>query len=72
MTQIAMTKPHRLTRTGIGRRLWQLLGVARQRRALARLDDHALDDIGITRAQARAEAARPIWDAPAHWCKHLY
>ncbi|MDA7967099.1 DUF1127 domain-containing protein [Ruegeria sp.] len=71
MTQIALTKPRRLTRTGIGHRLWQRLGVAKQRRALARLDDRALDDIGITRAQARTEAARPIWDAPLHWHKCL-
>jgi uncharacterized protein YjiS (DUF1127 family) len=26
-----------------------------------------LQDIGITRAEARAEARRPVWDAPAHW-----
>ncbi len=34
----------------------------RSRRALERLDDHGLRDIGITRAQARREAARPFWD----------
>lgn len=39
----------------------------RQRRALAALDDHQLRDLGLTRAQAEAEAARPLWDAPAHW-----
>lgn len=38
------------------------LDLYRQRRALARLDDHALNDIGLTRAEAEAEANRPIWD----------
>lgn len=38
------------------------LAVYRQRRALARLDDRALDDIGLTRAEAEAESRRPIWD----------
>lgn len=46
-------------------RAWDgVLGLYRrqaQRRALAGLDDHLLRDIGITRAQARAEAARPFW-----------
>ncbi len=39
----------------------------RQRAALRRLDARALDDIGLTRAEAEAEANRPLWDAPAHW-----
>ncbi|MDH3579349.1 MAG: DUF1127 domain-containing protein [Hyphomicrobiales bacterium] len=33
----------------------------RQRRALARLEDHHLRDIGITRAQAKQEARKPFW-----------
>lgn len=33
----------------------------RQRRALARLDDHLLDDIGVIRTQASREAAKPFW-----------
>ena len=37
-----------------------------QRQALARLDDRTLADIGLTRAQAQAEASRPIWDIPAN------
>jgi len=35
---------------------------ARQRRALARLDDRLLHDVGLTREQACAEAQRPFWD----------
>ena len=32
------------------------------RKALAGLDDRTLADLGISRAQARQEAARPFWD----------
>jgi uncharacterized protein YjiS (DUF1127 family) len=39
---------------------WQEL--ARQRRALAAMDDHMLKDIGLSRADARREAERPFWD----------
>ena len=42
----------------------QYLAVWRQRRVLARLDDNVLKDIGISRAEAEAEAARPFWDLP--------
>lgn len=42
--------------------LLDALEMYRQRRALARLDDHALQDIGITREDALAEAKRPFWD----------
>ncbi len=34
---------------------------ARQRRELAQLDARELKDIGISRAQAEAEAAKPFW-----------
>lgn len=36
--------------------------LARQRRALLRLDDRMLKDIGISRADAVGEASRPFWD----------
>ncbi len=36
---------------------------ARQRRQLAELSDRQLADIGISRAEARAEAQRPFWQA---------
>jgi uncharacterized protein YjiS (DUF1127 family) len=35
--------------------------LSRQRQALAQLDDHDLKDIGMTRQQANAEAAKPFW-----------
>ena len=49
--------------------LLDLLSLYRQRRALARLDDAALTDLGINRNEAKTEANRPIWDVPCHWVK---
>lgn len=43
------------------------LSLYRQRRALSQLTQEQLADIGITRADARRESQRPVWDAPAHW-----
>ena len=37
----------------------------RERRQLLELSDHMLRDVGLTRAEARDEAARPFWDVPA-------
>jgi Uncharacterized conserved small protein len=34
---------------------------ARERRALARLDDRLLADLGLGRAEAWAEADKPFW-----------
>ncbi|HJQ58907.1 MAG TPA: DUF1127 domain-containing protein [Vineibacter sp.] len=34
---------------------------SRQRSALRELSDRQLDDIGVTRADARREAAKPFW-----------
>ncbi len=36
---------------------------ARQRRALASLDDRLLSDIGVSRAEADREARKPFWRA---------
>lgn len=53
------------------RSLWARLKMAfamhRQRHSLMLLDDHLLADIGLTADQAKAEAARSVWDAPPHW-----
>jgi len=46
---------------------WQAAAFRRSRRALSGLDDHLLADIGISRAEAEAEARRPDWDVPLHW-----
>jgi len=37
------------------------IGRSEQRHDLARLDEHLLRDIGVTRAEARREAAKPFW-----------
>ncbi|MDA7945972.1 MAG: DUF1127 domain-containing protein [Hyphomicrobiaceae bacterium] len=39
---------------------WQR--TSRQRRALSRLDDRMLQDIGLTREQVAREIGRPFWD----------
>ena len=36
--------------------------VMRTRRHLSRLNDEALRDLGLTRADVAAECARPFWD----------
>ena len=41
----------------------------RQRQNLGALDAAALNDIGLTRTQADAEATRPIWDVPPNWLR---
>lgn len=61
----------RVQRAGSAPRLLNLvqsaLAAHRQRQFLARLDDRTLADIGLTRDEAAAEAARPLWDTPAAW-----
>ena len=49
--------------------LWaaRVVAYSRQRRDLARLDDHLLRDIGVTREQIDADLEKPIWDVPSHW-----
>ena len=39
--------------------VWQAR--ARQRRQLAQLEDHRLKDLGLTREEAMAQAAKPFW-----------
>ena len=53
--------------SGLFARIPQIVSMRRQQRALSLLDDHLLSDVGLTRAQALKEAARPIWDAPHGW-----
>ena len=72
MTTFTQRRPAALTtaataRPGPGRRLLDYLALYAQRRALAQLDDVALEDIGVSRDAALEEAERPLWDVPAHW-----
>ncbi|MBC7478171.1 MAG: DUF1127 domain-containing protein [Pseudorhodobacter sp.] len=48
-------------------RVMATLMLYRSRRALAQLDSHILNDIGISREQALSEAKRAVWDAPSRW-----
>ncbi|MBM9595323.1 DUF1127 domain-containing protein [Roseitranquillus sediminis] len=66
MSTIAMHVSRR-RRFGIFRRVLAALALRRSRQTLAGADDHILRDVGLTRAEAEAEAARPIWDIPAWW-----
>ena len=43
---------------------FDLMSLARQRRALASLSTEQLEDLGLTRAQALAESRRPLLDIP--------
>ena len=73
MTQISHTAQltHRTVRAKVGTlaRLVQGYAAWQQRKRLATLDDAILRDIGLTREQARAEASRPVWDAPDQWLR---
>jgi uncharacterized protein YjiS (DUF1127 family) len=71
MRPVAFTTARPSARPGPGPRLWiwHILGLMRQRRDLARMDDRMLADIGVTRSEAMIEAGRPIWDVPQHWLR---
>lgn len=56
-------------RLSLTARILRAVELTRQRRQLAQLDPHLLDDIGLSRNDALIEAARPPWDAPAHWLR---
>jgi uncharacterized protein YjiS (DUF1127 family) len=62
--RIAITTLPRLPRLPLAR----MLEIAHQRRALERLDDAALADLGLSRDAARREAARPLWDIAGTCC----
>jgi uncharacterized protein YjiS (DUF1127 family) len=56
-------------RPGLLRRLFAMDAVWRQRLALSELDPDLLNDIGVTAAEARREAAKPVWDVPSRWLR---
>ncbi len=56
-------------RVGIVARIVGAHALWRSRRRLATLDDAALRDLGLTRAEAIEEAERPVWNVPAHWLR---
>ena len=48
-------------------RLSSLMSLRRQRAQLAKLDEKALADVGLTHGEALSESNRPFWDVPANW-----
>ncbi|MCX8955293.1 DUF1127 domain-containing protein [Ruegeria sp. NA] len=69
MTQIAIHRPCKPQKQSLGTIIRRAVSLKRQRRQLARLDDRALQDIGVSRSEADAEASRFVWDAPEFWQK---
>ena len=61
--EAAPLTPPRRAAEGIGGTLALWLHRRNSRRALARLPAAALRDIGLTRREALAEAAKPFWRA---------
>lgn len=57
--------PVKAKQTAFG--IFAYLELYKQRRALARMDDSQLKDLGLSRNEAMEEAKRSIWDAPANW-----
>lgn len=50
-------------------RLVQAQALWRSRQRLGTLDDAALRDLGLSREEALAEAAKPVWEVPGHWLR---
>lgn len=67
MTYITVPRRARSERLSLTLWMTRRFDLWRQRRALTRLDEAALCDIGLTRSEAETEARRPIWDAPESW-----
>jgi len=61
--------PRRTVVFGRTPRLASLIDLWRSRQALAKLDAHALQDIGISAKEAQNEAQKPVWDVPKNWLK---
>ncbi len=61
MTTLANTTRIAATRPSVASLLAFWIARQRQRRQLARLEGHLLDDIGLDAPAARREAAKPAW-----------
>lgn len=68
MNTLVLTRPRAVDASWRDRvcQMWRQIAAwrerARQRRQLAALQDWQLRDIGVSRAAARAEAAKPFWE----------
>lgn len=61
MSVLSLSRPALHRRASLAARVSEWLALKRSRAALARLDDHMLADIGLTRDYAQNEAQRPFW-----------
>lgn len=69
MTYISLPSVSAKARRSLKDRIALAFALMRQRRALSKLDDAVLSDIGISRNAADSEARRPFWDAPDSWLR---
>ena len=53
-------------RVSLGSYLMGFVALGRQRAALAKLDQHLLDDIGVGAREAYEESTKPVWNVPGH------
>ncbi len=70
MTMTTCNTPARFTakqRPSAFRMIAHVLATQHQRRALRKLGSDALNDLGLSREDAKSEANRPFWDVPATW-----
>ena len=67
MSDFSASLPRTYSRPSLADTALHLIAVARSRRALSKLSDEALTDVGLTREEAHEEASRSIWDAPSRW-----
>ena len=63
MTQLVSRRPVAASNFGITlfSRVFNALELYRQHKALAKMDVHQLDDLGLTQADIARELRKPIW-----------
>ena len=59
----------RRTRPALLGKIFKAWSIWLERQALSDLDDHLLNDIGVSRTEAKKETKRPVWDAPNRWLR---
>jgi uncharacterized protein YjiS (DUF1127 family) len=67
MSVLTLPSIRRMSLTGMFQAALRHRALGQSRRRLAQLDDHLLQDIGLNREAALAEAGKGVWDAPDHW-----
>lgn len=65
-TNLLTARSHNGQGVALHRRLDLYVTVWMERRALRGLSASRLADLGLTQAQAEAEARRPLWDLPSN------